>query len=260
MIAEGELVTVVVKYRGGLRKYYLRARKGATYTTPAGIIRGADMIGAEYGDAVRLAEGVAYLLKPTRREVMEESLERVTQVIYAREARFAVEEADLAPGQRVLEGGTGSGFLTIYLASAVCPGGKVYSYDVKEENLAAARRNLETFGEIAKCVELKLGDVRRDVAERELDAGFLDVPEPWEALDHLWERMKGGAPLVVFLPSMNQLVKLISHVSELEGWIATRVTELMEREIEVSREVVRPSRFNPFMGYLVFLRKVRSPG
>ncbi|MEN2999636.1 MAG: methyltransferase domain-containing protein [Acidilobaceae archaeon] len=259
MIEEGELVTVVVRYRGGLRTYYLRAKRGATYTTPAGIIRGKDMVGAEHGDAIKLAEGVAYLFKPTRREIMEESLERVTQVIYAREARFVLDEADLAPGQRVLEGGTGSGFLTIYLASAVCPGGKVYSYDVREENLAAARRNLERFG-IAHCAELKLGDVRKEVTERDLDAGFLDIPEPWEALEHLWERMKGGAPLVAFLPSMNQLLRLISHLYDHEGWVVTRAVELLEREIEVSREAVRPSRFNPFMGYLVVMRKVRSPG
>ncbi|MCX8195937.1 MAG: tRNA (adenine-N1)-methyltransferase [Acidilobaceae archaeon] len=259
MIEEGELVAVVVRYRGGIRTYYFTAKRGAAYSTPAGLIRGSDMVGAEYGSSLRLAEGVAFLIKPTRREIMEESFERATQVIYPREARLIVEEADLGPGKRVVEGGTGSGFMTAYLASAVCPGGKVYSYDLREDSLSIARRNLERAG-LLECVELKLGDVRREVAEEGLDAAVLDVPDPWEALDHLWGKLKGGAPLVVFVPTMNQLVRLSQRAFESEGWVLVRAVELLEREIEVSKDSVRPSRFNPFMGYVAVLRRVRSPG
>lgn len=161
--------------------------------------------------------------------------------------------AELKPGTKVLEGGTGSGFLATEIARIICPTGRVYSYDVKIENLEAAKRNLKLAG-LEECVELKHGDVRVHVSETDLDAALLNIPDPWEALKTLKYSLKNGAPLVAFIPTMNQIVKLVEKLTE--DWIIVKTLETIEREVETTREAVRPSRASPFTGYIIVLRKI----
>lgn len=48
----------------------------------------------------------------------------------------------IAPGQRVIEAGTGSGSMTIAMATAVSPQGQVISYEQKPDTQRLARKNL----------------------------------------------------------------------------------------------------------------------
>ena len=68
--------------------------------------------------------------------------------------------ADVYPGARVLEAGTGSGALTIALCRAVGEQGRVVSYELREEHRAQAQANVESFfGKIPDRLELRAGDV-----------------------------------------------------------------------------------------------------
>lgn len=255
VIREGDLIVLAVSRGGSTRTYHIRVRSTAVYSTIAGVLRGSDLIGRTYGECLELVEGSVCLLKPTLRELIENFYERVTQVIYPKDAGIISFELGLKPGMRVLEGGTGSGFLTTELARIVCPTGRVYSYDLKAENLKVAERNLELSG-LLECVELKIGDVRMGVEERGLDAGALDIPDPWEALGNLWISFKPSAPLVALIPTMNQIIKLQNWLREASGWILVKVIEVTEREIEFSWEAIRPSRASTFTGYIAVLRRV----
>ncbi|MEM1873706.1 MAG: tRNA (adenine-N1)-methyltransferase [Acidilobaceae archaeon] len=239
------------------KPYYFRVYEDRTYATPLGVVRGSDIVGLRYGSRVELVDGHAFILKPTLRELLDHFMERSTQVVYPKDSGLMSFEAGLKPGMRVLEGGVGSGFLTIEIARIVCPGGRVYAYDLKPENIAVASRNLELAG-LLECVEMRHGDVRKTLDLSDLDAAFLDIPDPWEALDSLWSALKLSAPLVAFVPTMNQLVKLAEIAYETPGWILQSVRETSERLIEVSRESIRPSSLTPFTGYIVLLRKVEK--
>lgn len=255
IIRDGDLVVVAIVRDVSTRTYYFRIRSGNVYSTIAGILRGSDVVGRVYGECLELVEGEACLLKPTLRELMENFYERITQVVYPKDAGVISFELGLKPGMRVLEGGTGSGFLTSELARIVCPNGRVYSYDVRRESLEVADRNLRLSG-LRDCVELKLGDVRMGVEERDLDAAVLDIPDPWEALEPLWVSVKPAAPLVAFIPTLNQIIKLVERLSKTKRWILLKIVEVNERDMDFSVEAVRPSRASTFTGYIAVLRKV----
>src|SRR5690606_7066090 len=90
--------------------------------------------------------------------------------------------ADIGPGMTVLEAGTGSGALTIALARAVGPAGRVVTVERREDHAARAYKSLTRwFGEIPEHVEIRAGDVEDHVAEVAPDRLVLDLPEPWHA-------------------------------------------------------------------------------
>jgi demethylmenaquinone methyltransferase/2-methoxy-6-polyprenyl-1,4-benzoquinol methylase len=64
-----------------------------------------------------------------------------------------------SPGQKLLDGGTGTGRLAIAIADQVGDEGKVYGVDVSPAMLRQARRQI-TRTPIADRIELRLGDVR----------------------------------------------------------------------------------------------------
>lgn len=58
----------------------------------------------------------------------------------------AFELADPAPGERILEVGTGNGYLTFPLAEGVAPGGEIVTADVTQDNLTDVERRNRTRG------------------------------------------------------------------------------------------------------------------
>jgi len=257
IVRNGDPIVVAVKTRGSIRLYYFTVYSDRVYSTIAGSLPGSRIVSKSYGSVIELADGEAYILKPTLRDLLENFYERVTQVIYPKDALLIALEADLKPGSRILEGGTGSGFLTTIIANIVCPQGRVYTYDIKPYNIEVAKRNILSFNpNLLECIEFKVGDIRSKIFEDNLDSAVLDIPDPWEALDTLWLSLKSGAPLIVFIPSMNQLVKLTDKVLYAKGWIIEKVIETYEREVEVTLESIRPSRISPFTGFIVVLRRV----
>src|SRR5258708_39531804 len=108
---------------------------------------------------------------------------RQAQPIYPKDLGAILVGADIHPGARVLEAGTGGGALTLALVRAVGPDGLVVSYEQREDFLEAAKRAIgETLGGLPPNLELKLGDVYTGVEERDMDRVLLDLPEPWQAV------------------------------------------------------------------------------
>ncbi len=242
------------------RSYYIRLQENAVYSTIAGPVRAERIIEAGYGGSISLPAGRVYVLKPTLSELMEHFYQRETQVIYPKDSGLIALLAGLKPGMTVVEAGVGSGFLTTVLASHVCPTGMVLGYEVRRRNIEAARRNLELAG-LSECVEVRHGDIREARLEpNSVDAGFLDMPDPWEALDVLWPALKPSSPLVVFLPTYNQVEKLAARIRD-DRWAVQTALETMMRYLELVPGAVRPStRTIGFTGFILVLRRVGAGG
>jgi len=258
-IREGDPVLVRVEHGWKRRTYTFRARRGAVYATFAGPLRGDEMVGKPWGYAGRIGQARYYLLPPLHQDLLEGYAARRSQVIYAKDSGYMVLRAGVRPGSRVFEAGLGSGFLTSVIALVVCPTGRIIGVESRRDMLETARENLRMLG-LDSCLEARLGDVREGVGATGLDAGFLDMPDPWNALDAAADALKPGAALVVFLPTMTQLEKLARAVEEHPFFMVFEGAELLRREIEMVPGAVRPSpRMIGHTGYIITLRRLANP-
>jgi tRNA (adenine57-N1/adenine58-N1)-methyltransferase catalytic subunit len=199
--------------------------------------------------------GKAFLvLAPSIRDRVE-SVRRRAQIIGPKDIPYLVWECDLKAGDRVVEVGAGSGALTVALAQAVGPTGRVVTYDLREEFLALARENIASAGFEGR-VDFKMGDARTGVAERDADAVFLDIPDPWEAVAGAAEALRPSGHFASYSPNVEQVSRTASTLRS-GMFVEIRTVEIIEREIESQDAGTHPSFARlGHTGYLTFARKV----
>ncbi|HII41433.1 MAG TPA: tRNA (adenine-N1)-methyltransferase [Thermoplasmata archaeon] len=182
-------------------------------------------------------------------------LERGAQTIGPKDIASLLLHADVRPGARIVEGGTGTGSLTVALAAAVGTTGSVVTYDLRVTATETARENLLRTG-IRTPVTFRNGDVREAIAERDVDSVFLDLPDPWNAVPSAWEALRPGGHLAAFSPNMEQVKETAAAIRK-KPFVDLHTIELIERGMEVRDVGVRPSfAALGHTGYLTFARKV----
>jgi tRNA (adenine57-N1/adenine58-N1)-methyltransferase len=179
---------------------------------------------------------------------------RGPQIIMLKDAAFISAFTGLQSGDRVLECGSGSGFLTVYLASIVAPSGRIYSYERRKEFLEIAQKNVEKAG-LLEAVEFSEKDIMQGIAEKELDLVVLDFADSHLALPLAFEALRKGGYCVGYLPNVEQ-VKEFVLAGEEKGFRHLRTTETIVRELLVRPQGCRPETKGLLhTGYLSFLKK-----
>ncbi len=254
VVKEGDWVLLYIDER---RVFLFRVKRGKRFESDKGVIAHDDIVGVRFGSKIKLSTGTtAYILKPLFYDFFLK-YRRLTQVIYPKDLGYIILLSGIGPGSRVLEAGVGTGFLTTTLAHVVKPYGKVYAYEVRKEFYDAAKKNLELSG-LIEYVDLRLGDVTQAQGElSDLDAVFFDLPDPWRYVDLAYSVLKPSKPLIVFIPTVNQVEKTVLSLKGHGGFIDVHAYELMLREYQVKEGATRPrSHMIGHTGYIVFARKV----
>jgi tRNA (adenine57-N1/adenine58-N1)-methyltransferase len=253
--AEGETILLVDKVG---RRYRMRLKAGERHSIHAGAIAHDDVIGRHEGVVVTTQMGARLLaVRPTFAEQVT-GRRRQAQPIYPKDLGAIVVGADLHPGARVLEAGTGTGALTLAALRAVGPQGLVVSYELREEFLELARKGiLDTLGELPPNLELKLGDIYGEVPERDMDRVLLDVAEPWQAVPGAKAALRPGGILFAHCPNVSQVQRLFDCLREVRGFGLMEVFEVLQRGWTVRGRSLRPShRMVAHTGFLCFARRL----
>lgn len=218
-----------------------------------GVVR-ADVLRASIGRRWGVGERAFLVLTPSVRDLVG-SIHRQAQIVTPKDAAAIVWNGDVKPGDRIVEAGAGSGALTIALARAVGSDGRVVTYDLRPDFLEVARSNVTAAG-LEGRVELKVGDIRRGIAEHDVDAFVLDIPDPWAAIETAQTVLKPCGHFASYSPSMEQVSRTVTALRA-GTFVEIRTVEIIEREIIVQDGGTHPS-FAPLghTGYLTFARKV----
>ena len=208
---EGDLVLLVSADR---KRYLIRLKHGDQWFSHRGSIAHDEIIGQPLGRTLSTQHGYAYLaLEPSTHDLLQD-MPRASQIVYGKDAAQIVLRLSLYPGRTVIEAGTGSAGLTFVLARTVMPSGHVYSYETRPDSFEIARKNLDDLG-LLPYVTLYNEDITGGFHERDVDALFLDVREPWVFLDHAWAALKGSGFFGALVPTTNQVSTLLEGLEEL---------------------------------------------
>jgi tRNA (adenine57-N1/adenine58-N1)-methyltransferase len=239
------------------RHYTLTLQAGGSYHTHRGGLAHDDLIGKPEGSVVVSPVGTPYLaLRPLLADYVL-SMPRGAQVIYPKDAAQILMWGDVFPGARVLEAGAGSGALTCSLLQAVGPTGSVVSYEIRDDHLQHARRNVETFyGEIPPNWVLRPGDLNiHDGAAEPVDRVVLDMLAPWDCLATVRAALVPGGVLVGYVATTTQLSRLTEALREQQCWTEPQAWESLVRPWHVVGLAVRPE--HRMIGHTAFLVTTR---
>jgi tRNA (adenine57-N1/adenine58-N1)-methyltransferase len=244
----------VLLYLDRKRTYLVKIEKGGSFHTHKGFVEFDNLIGEEYGSRVSSSLGTEFVvLKPLLRDYIFKSM-RKTQIIYPKDIALMVMFSGISCGSRVVEAGTGTGALTTALAHHVKPNGCVYSYEIREEFLKVAQKNLTRAG-LIDFVELKNKDVTAGIDESDVDVVMLDLATPWLVVPHAYAALKPCSTIVSFSPTIDQIVKTVEALKE-NAFVDIRTVECLMREMRVERGKTRPQTLmTGHTGYITFARK-----
>jgi len=177
--------------------------------------------------------------------------------VYPKDIGAILVYADVGPGMRVLEAGTGSGALTLALCRATGPEGHVVSYEVREDFHDRATANIEAFfGKLPSWLDPRLGDVREVAGSEEpFDRVVLDLPEPWAVLPEVSKAIRPGSILCAYLPTTNQVQEAVLSL-ERGGFDQVSTFEVLVRPWHVTERSVRPEhRMVGHTGFVIVARR-----
>ena len=239
------------------KRFIFRIILDGKFETHRGYLSHNDLIGKPWGSRVLTHMGSPFvLLQPSLADILIET-RRNTQIMYPKDIGFILVSMDIGPGKHILEAGTGSGSFTTALAFAVGSQGSITTYESRPEFQHLAHKNLERLG-LADRVEFKLRDIFEGFDERNVDAVFLDLPNPQDYLLQVKEALKPGGFLGSILPTTNQVSTLLIALRR-ANFAFIEVCEIMLRYYKAVADRLRPTdRMVAHTGYLIFARSVLS--
>jgi len=248
-MAEPE-VYVLIDERG--QRHLVSSEEPMARVAGLGVLA-VEKLRASLGRKLVVGERSVLVLPASRRDRME-GLERKAQVIGPKDAAVILFQADIGPGAIVVEAGAGSAWLTVALASAVGPEGRIITYEERPDFAAFAEENLRRAG-LRNRVDLRVADIAAGISERNVDAVVLDLPDPWTVVRPAWEALRVGGCIATFLPNVEQVRQTVEALRD-GPFVESRTVEIIERELEVRETGTKPS-FAPLghTGYVTTARK-----
>jgi tRNA (adenine57-N1/adenine58-N1)-methyltransferase catalytic subunit len=259
--SSGERIHLVDHKR---RQYALTLKAGETYQFSGQKIAHDALIGRLDGSIVTLSGGKKMVaLRPTLGEYVVK-MPRGAQVLYPKDLALIPMWADVYPGARVLEAGTGSGALTMALLRAVGARGTVVTYEMREDFARTALTNIERYlGTPPNLVPL-----RRNAYEgielledgQPFDRVVFDLPEPWQVVPHVVQVLRSGGIYLSFVPTVPQVTQTVEALERATVFGMIETFETLLRTWSVQGRSVRPDhRMVAHSGFITVARKV-EPG
>uniref|UniRef100_A0A8C6YRE5 tRNA (adenine(58)-N(1))-methyltransferase n=1 Tax=Nothoprocta perdicaria TaxID=30464 RepID=A0A8C6YRE5_NOTPE len=208
----GELALVELSRRQrDALKLLCRLAAGATLAIPGGLLPHDDIVGRLPGQLVRTAGGLKLLVRRPSLEEYALLMTRSATIAYPKDVSAMLTMMDLHPGDTVLESGSGSGALSLFLSRAVGSKGRVLSYEIREDHHSLAKKNyrqwrssweighMEEWPDNVDFIHKDITTAAEDMKSVTFDAVVLDMLNPQAALPVIRPSLKHGGVCAVYL-------------------------------------------------------------
>lgn len=180
-------------------------------------------------------------------------LRRGPAVVLPKDAGMIIAFTGFGSGDRAIDCGGGSGFLTLFLANVAGEKGRVYSYERREEFAKIIEKNIEKAG--FTNVELKIQDGFLGFDEKGVDLITLDCADSEKLLPFALESLKEGGYAVGYLPHFEQAKEFVT-TGESIGLRHLKTVEVIVRDFLVRESGMRPENIGlVHTAFLSFLKK-----
>ncbi|MEM5766355.1 MAG: tRNA (adenine-N1)-methyltransferase [Candidatus Aenigmatarchaeota archaeon] len=246
---EGELILILSKNSS----YLVEARKGKL-STKDGVFDLNKILKKKIGDKIKTHLKKEFrIVKPNLIDFLEKKAKRGPQIIMPKDAALILAYTGISQGSSIVDVGTGSGFLAIFLASYIKPG-KVVSYEKDEKMVKIARKNVKIFG-LSNFIKIKNKDAGKGIFEKNVDLVTLDIKNPERIIKHIYKALKVGGWLVVYSPTIEEVIAVTKKIRELNfSYIKTVENIVREWRTEMT---TRPKTIGIMhTGFITFARKI----
>ncbi|HEX5545659.1 MAG TPA: tRNA (adenine-N1)-methyltransferase [Nitrospira sp.] len=245
------------------RQYALTLKAGETYQFSGQKIAHDELIGRPDGSIVTLSGGKRMMaLRPTFGEYVLK-MPRGAQILYPKDLAIIPMWADIYPGARVFEAGTGSGALTMALSRTVGPDGLVVTYEIREDFAQTAKANIARSLNPTNLICFRKNAYEGiDLLDDKVpfDRVVLDLPEPWQVVPHAIEALRSGGIFLSFVPTVPQVMQTVEALERTALFGMIETFETLLRTWSVRGRSVRPDhRMVAHSGFITVARKV-EPG
>ncbi len=231
--------------------YFVRTDKD--FSTKDGVIKAKELSKKKYGDRIRTHLGKEFLVaKPTILDIIEKKVKRSAQVILPKDAGIILAYTGIRPDSLVLDAGTGTGYLAIFIGNFVSQG-KVITYEKDKSFFKIAGENIKATG--LTNIKIKNRDVTKGIEEKNADLITLDLQDSDKVIKHAYKALKIGGYLVVYSPTADHLMKVAKAIQK-QNFNDIKTIENIIREWQTER-TVRPKTMGLMhTGFITFARKI----
>ncbi len=245
---EGNIVLLIAKDVS----YLTEIRKGKLHTQD-GIFDLNELKKKSFGEKIKTHLKKEFVIvKPNIVDILEKKAKRLPQIIMPKDVGLIIAYTGISPDSLVVDAGTGSGFLAIFLANYVRLG-KVVTYEKNKKFAKIAKENISLSG--LTNIKLKQKDIMKGIDEKNVDLITLDMKDAEKVIGHAYKALKPGGWLVVYSPYIEQVISVVKEI-EKKNFSNVKTIENMVREWQI-KEGARPKTIGIMhTGWLTFARKV----
>jgi len=232
----------------GKKKSYLVSP--IKFSCEFGFIDLRKLIGKNYGTKIKIGKEEFTVVKPNIVDFLKKA-KRGPQIIMPKDSSLILSVTGCSPNWKVVDAGTGSGFLSMFLANLGC---RVYSYEKRKEFYEIAKRNAKNFG--LKNLFIKNADITKEIKEKDVDLVTLDMQNPEKAVKNAFKALKSGGWLSVYSMHIEEVKKVYEELKK-HDFIDIKILENIQREWQSLGKLTRPKTYMlAHTGWLTFARKM----
>ncbi|MDR2799406.1 MAG: tRNA (adenine-N1)-methyltransferase [Bifidobacteriaceae bacterium] len=238
--------------------------KGGVSHSHKGVMQHDNIIGKPYSSRVENEKGEEYIAMQPKYADQALALKRGAAIIYPKDAAQICLEADIKPGDKILECGLGSGSLASYILQILGETGELISFE-KEEKFAkiaienvGERKNWKVINDSLPSKTNSSDKSKEFFLEHKnsFTSAVYDMLDPWNFLDTAYWVLQPGGILVCYITTVTQLSRLTEKIREANCWSDPESFEIIRRPWHVEGLAVRP--VHSMIGHTGFILCTRA--